>query len=142
MSDDVTKAKQTALLDQYNALYDDYVANLSAARFQKAGESQNALNALENDIYENTLAMPVSRNSGYLDLKEKIERVPTAQAQQDHTKAQMDVSKLKYYGLVALAVITALVAIRLLLLSSEPSIKEAVLFLMAGGLILFFLFRY
>lgn len=142
MGDDVTQAKQEVLIGQYQTLYDDYMANLSAARFQKAGESQQALGALEDDIYENTLSMPASANSGYLDLKRKMERVPTAQAQQDHTQAQMDASKLRYYALLVVAALAALAALRLLVLSSTPSKIEGGLFLVASGLMLFFLFRY
>ena len=138
----MTESKQTVLLDQYNSLHDEYLADLSASRFQKAGESQLALKALETDIYENTKAMPTSKNSGYLDLKSKMQRVPTAEAQQDHTEEKMNLSKFQYYALIALAAIMMFAAIRLLLLSSEPSKIEAAIFFVVSGLVVFFLFRY
>lgn len=124
MTDEVTQSKQQAMLDQYQLLYDDYVTNLSSAQFQKASESQKALDALESDIYENTLLMPASENSGYLDLKSRMERVPTAEAQEDHTNAQMNASKFQYYALSIIAAVTALAAIRIISSSSVPSMRE------------------
>ena len=126
MTEQVIKSKQQALLDQYDTLYDDYVADLSAARFQKAGESQKSLNALEKDIYDNTLLMPTSENSGYLDLKSKMERAATAQAQEDNTKAKMDLSKFQYYVFLTLAAFTTMMAIRIIGFSSTPSVREIV----------------
>lgn len=122
MEQDLIQTKQSLLLDEYETLYNDYVANLSAARFQKAGEAQKELDSLESELYQNTLAVSPSESSGYSELKEKLERVPTAQAQQDHTKAQMDASKLQYYAMAFMALLLTLFAIRAFI--SSPSRTE------------------
>lgn len=139
MSDEVVKARQKAMISQYETLYNDYIAQLNSAQLQRARESHKALKAVEEDIYENTLSMPASENSGYLELKSKMERVPTAEAQEDDTRAHMDASKLQYYALLIVAGLTAIAAIRLLIFSVTPSAKEvAIVFIILGVVMWFF----
>jgi hypothetical protein len=133
MSNEVVKARQKAMIGQYETLYNDYVVELNSAQLQKARQSQRALKTVEKDIYENTLSMPPSENSGYLELKSKMERVPTAEAQEDHTKAQMDASKLQYYALLMVAGLTIIAAVRLLVFSVTPSAREVgIVFIVLG----------
>ena len=139
MADKVTIAKQTALFNEHNVLYKEYAANLNAARLQDAKKSRKALDAVEEDILENTLDMPLSENSGYLELKSKLERVPTAEAQEDHTKAQMDASKLQFWALLIVAGVMIAAAVRLIVFTSTPSVKEvAVIFIALGCVAWFF----
>lgn len=142
MADEVIKSKQEALIDQYKALYDDYLADLNATQFQKARESQRALKVLEKDIYENTLSMPTSENSGFLDLKSKMEKVPTAEAQENYSKEKMESSKFQYFALLVIAAFMLLAAARILYFSSEPSKMEAIIFIVLNSALLFFLFKY
>ena len=138
MEQDIVQTKQSLLLDEYETLYNDYVANLSAARFQKAGETQKELDALESELYQNTLAISPSKSSGYTDLKQKLEKVPTAQAQQDHTKSQMDLSKRQYYLMGFAAIILVVFAIRAFL--SAPSRRE--LLIIAAFIAILFFYMY
>lgn len=138
--DDVTRVKQAALINQYEHLYDDYITNMKAARFDKAGASQKELATLADDIYENTNALPTSENSGYLEIKSKMERVSTAQAQQEYSEKLLQSSEQQYYALLTVAAFLTFGAIRMLAFTSLPSKIEATLFFLAIGLVLFFLF--
>lgn len=141
--DELAKAKHDALLDQYEMLYTDFVTNLKSARFRKASESRQSLKAVDDEITDNLRTLPIQSTSGYSMVKEinqRMQRIPTSQAQRETSNSRIFISKTQYYFVAVLMLMVTGITIRAYV-TDAPGKMEGALLVMMVMTALYFLFK-
>jgi NADH:ubiquinone oxidoreductase subunit 3 (subunit A) len=108
MVNELAQTKQDVLLDQYEVLYNDYVADVQLARYKQASKTQKALDTIYADIFDDLSEKPPYDAE---ELRRRMDQLPTATAQKNTTHLQMDVYKMQYYMTAFLVVVVTLLLV-------------------------------